>query len=124
MGLALAAGAFLVPSRAQAGCDNHAFLRLSAGQVTSPHDAHNLANPLGGNRPCSGPNCSRGSDPVPLVPVFLSPSTGDQWLWVTPLRVMPDQANGGFLGDGLVVHPVRRADPIVPPPRLHPSCAL
>jgi hypothetical protein len=123
--LALAAGALLVPSQARAGCDNHAFIGASKGALAdfSKNPGHPLADPTG-KRPCSGPNCSRGSEPGPLVPVFLSPSTGDQWLWVKPLQVTPDLRPAGFLCELAAENPRRRCDPIDPPPRLHTSDTL
>jgi hypothetical protein len=118
--LPLVVGVLLVPSRAHAGCDNFAFARTSAANDMAADGMthHDPGQPF---KPCSGPNCSRGSDPVPLVPVFLSPSTGDHWLWVAPLRLTPDVGDGGLLGDGPSARALRRSDPIEPPPRLSVS---
>jgi hypothetical protein len=117
----LVAGGLLMPARAHAGCDNQAFLRGdSAGQMTPGSMTHHVPGHPS-PKPCSGPNCSRGSDPVPLVPVFLSPSTGDQWLWVPPFRVTGDDGKARFLGDQPTLQPIRRGDPIEHPPRLSHS---
>jgi hypothetical protein len=98
-GLTLWVGAFLVPSRALAGCDNHAFLRPSppdlvafgSQQMTPEGRSH---SPPARKLPCSGPNCSRGSEPGPLVPMFLSPSTGDHWLYVAAVEPPLEEHKG------------------------------
>jgi hypothetical protein len=131
MGLPLVVltGAFLVPGRARAGCDNHAFLHAANSIHDAPIGAklgmpQTHADPLKGRRPCSGPNCSRGSDPVPLAPLLPSASAADQWLYLAPVQVAPDLGNPSFLEDHGWGRPMRRNDPIDPPPRLSPSSSV
>jgi hypothetical protein len=129
MALALLAGVLLLSGRARAGCDNHAFLKISpvhpnaAFPGKASQDAKGPA-PLKGKLPCSGPNCSRGPAQAPAVPVSLTPPAGDQPLWLALVQVCLDPGSSTFLRDYPSLHPIYRSFPIERPPRLSPCNSL
>ena len=69
-------------------------------------------------RPCSGLNCSRGSEPLPLVPITVPTSNGDQWGCVDGLDDVPTHGAVPWSAAQLSVHSVHRSFPLERPPRL------
>src|ERR1700676_300874 len=98
-GMAFASMAWfvLLPSPVQAGCGDypmlvHAKNGVTASPSTQQSEARSTAAPASHgekkNLPCSGPNCSGRSNHPPAVPVVITSSTADHWLWLAALPIV------------------------------------
>lgn len=124
--LALVAGLSLLPSRARASCGDYlrpmppaaAHQAQDADPQPRPHD---LPASPDHKQPCSGPNCSRGSNGLPFAPAPSVSRTAEQW---GAMESPPDgpAADAKFHAPGrLCCDPIHRCFPLEHPPRLDTS---
>ena len=79
--LALLASLVVCPSMASAGCGDYVIRgqKSASEPMSMPEDKHSHSQPSNEHKfPCSGPNCSRGSD-VPSAPAPTVSSPTDHW---------------------------------------------
>ncbi|HEV2947348.1 MAG TPA: hypothetical protein VGX70_08225 [Gemmataceae bacterium] len=111
-------GLFACPSNARAGCGDYVHLgQKSAGQaMTMPEKHHPHPSRSDHKFPCSGPNCSRGSQ-LPLQPATTISSTSEHWALaqfslilkdLDPVQPAPSLNLGQYLRNEFsVFHPPR-----------------
>jgi hypothetical protein len=121
-GVALAVGLSIALSQssARASCGDY-LTHPTTLERSSPSGA-DVSQPMSDSSksrgPCSGLNCSRGSEPLPLVPITPPTSNGDQWGCCDGLEDAPTLGAVPWSAAQLSVHPVHRSFPLERPPRL------
>jgi len=121
--LVLLAGVLAAPSTTRAGCGDYPLLHVPAtnqgitGVQTARPMQHAPLSPAHHQRPCNGPECSRGKLPMPL-PAPLPPVTGEQWGHVSSLTHLDDFFPDGQVSESGRPQPFRLASTIYHPPRL------
>jgi hypothetical protein len=126
MALALMAGLSLMPVRAQASCGDYLRpMSPAAGHEVhdgnSPAGPHDLPATPGHKQPCSGPNCSPGSDYLPFAPAPSVSPTPEQWGEVATAPVLSAAGATFHTPGGLLCSPIHLCFPPEPPPRLDTS---
>jgi hypothetical protein len=122
LGLALLAGICLSQATARASCGDY-LVHHAVAATPDLNGSATLPAPLDHKRPCSGPNCSSRSEPMPLVPITVPPQNGEQWGWFT----LSDQIEPPDMGSPVSLTPpvyaIYHCSPLERPPRLNSFAA-
>jgi hypothetical protein len=108
----------IAPSKAVGSCGDYAQRGTkSHGHAVKTHDEDRPAIPDGTKFPCSGPNCSRGSEaPVPPAPTV--PPSPNQWAMGLSGITLSEQEPILIGPSGYLAYPVRISFLIFHPPRI------
>jgi hypothetical protein len=125
LGLAFLAGLWLSQSSARASCGDYLMRSAVAAKAgVQAMDEHaDFPAPLKHKQPCSGPNCSGRSEPMPLAPVTVPPQTGEQWGWFSSFDPIQAPDVGLPVSLPLPVHAIHTCSPLERPPRLNDFAA-
>ena len=121
--LALLAAGLFAPAAARASCGDYVLVGgrpadMPAHAAQLPGSAPDApALPPGGPVPCSGPLCSRHTPPLPLMPLVPAPERGDQWGWVGPAALVPEDEAFDRVPADVHRRPVRHGLTVYHPPR-------
>src|SRR5260370_40525467 len=119
LALAFAIGVFLFQASARASCGDY-LTHPSASVQPGAHVAdasHILPDSSKSRQPCSGPNCSQRSEPLPFVPIAPSSPHSDQWGCFPLIHEVPAPDVGLLAGVNTPVHAIHRCFPLERPPR-------
>jgi hypothetical protein len=95
--LALGVSAGVAPSAARASCGDYVRVGETPSENARPEPAR--PGPKPAPLPCSGPNCSRGETPPPVLPVTAPPAS--EWAYASSATVLERDEEDAF----------RQADP-------------
>jgi hypothetical protein len=117
--LALLALHLMSQSTARASCGDY-LVHPAAGANTGVHTIDGAATlPTHSNdkQPCSGPNCSSRSEPLPLAPVTVPTQNVDQWGWFDTPKQIQAPSGGYSASAACPAHPIHHCSPLERPPR-------
>jgi hypothetical protein len=119
--VALFTGGLLAPSKARAECGDYVIMGKHGttgshmSSADQPQEARHTAPAP--HKPCSGPNCSRGSLPPAPVPTVPPPVRGEQWGCTSPQPLCTEPEPVTRPAENLPLHPVDPGLAIYHPPR-------
>jgi hypothetical protein len=121
LSLALAVCVCGFTRRAHAGCGDYVVLGTANQHVSSPSAPlplqRNDSLPIKQKVPCSGPNCSRGDDTLPLAPFTVVSPAVEEWGSFSAALVMADAERHSWLTELPLLLPDRCSSPLERPPR-------
>jgi hypothetical protein len=114
--LALLVGLLLVPCFARAECGDYVIIGSTGfrGHSQAPQQP---IGPMEHDKPCSGPNCSRGGHPAAPVPVPPSTHQTEEWGHVFSLELFAGSVSQRWPAEEHRAYPVTSRLSIYHPPR-------
>ena len=111
--VAVLAGVLLAPPAARASCGD--YVVMGPGSAAHTPDQHPLP---AGPRPCNGPHCSGGQQPLaPPAPAPVPTSPSEQWGVPMPSPLLPDAASAFLAPPRTAARPLDRGSDVYHPPR-------
>ena len=108
---AVLTGVLFAPGVARGSCGDYVMMGPESGTHQSPHSP-------AGPKPCDGPNCSQGRQPLaPPAPARAPTSSGDDWACPTVPPSLADPGSAFLAAPEAGRRPLRRGTDVYHPPR-------